>query len=146
MDVSVMTPRFLNIGGRFSDLERVEGEAPQRRWRTVRLLNYPAHSRYILPYVAQARADVSEVRVAPAQLPIFSSLSCRPLVKESDIRDEIVLNMTQTIRWNDSVQTLIRDHGVTRFINLGPCQSLPKMMRDLSQEVPMLDATELLGV
>ncbi|WP_291516481.1 acyltransferase domain-containing protein [Bdellovibrio sp. ArHS] len=143
VDVSQLTPRFLNIGGRFEDLKKVEERARQRGWGVMQILNYPAHSRYIVPYVNKVEADMLRVRMLPPQTPMFSSFSVKPLTDCEEIKSEFILSMTKTIHWHRAVTKLVQDHEVSRFINIGPCRSLSGLMKDIPVHVEMLESFNL---
>ncbi|MEK2688061.1 ACP S-malonyltransferase [Bdellovibrio sp. GT3] len=144
VDVSCLTPRFLNIGGRYADLKKVEERAREKGWNTMNILDYPAHSRYILPYVLAVQSDFAHVRTHTPQIPIFSSLSAQELVDPKIIKEEFLLSITRTIHWSEAVQRLVRDKGIRKFINVGPCRSLSGLMRDIPVEVETCEAFEVL--
>lgn len=144
VDVSRLTPRFLNVGGRFEDLQKLRALAKLRGWSVMGILDYPAHSRYILPYVQKVSADVLRVNTSKPLIPMFSSFSARPLEDPEEIKQEFLLSITKTIHWSDAVCSLVRDHGVEKFINIGPCRSLSGMMPDIPVQVECVDAWSLL--
>lgn len=109
------------------------------------IMNYPAHSRYILPYVEKVREEFTTIGTSEAKIPIFSSFSCKPLTDPEEMRNEFLLSIAQTIHWHQAVSALVREHGVTRFVNIGPCRSLSRMMGDLYDAAPVVEASELLG-
>ncbi|MBO9667264.1 MAG: ACP S-malonyltransferase [Bdellovibrio sp.] len=144
VDVSCLTPRFLNVGGRYDDLKKVEARAEEKGWNVMNILDYPAHSRYILPYVRAVESDFSHVKTFRPQVPIFSSLSAQVLEDPQVIKEEFLLSITRTIHWSQAVQRLVKEHGITEFINIGPCRSLSGLMRDIPVEVKTTEAYELL--
>ncbi|MFS4461054.1 acyltransferase domain-containing protein [Bdellovibrio sp. HCB2-146] len=144
VDVSCLTPRFLNIGGRYQDLEKVEERANAMRWNTMSILDYPAHSRYILPYVQAVETEFAEVQTHKPRIPIFSSLSAQPLEDPSLIREEFLLSITRTIHWAKAVQLLVSEKGVVNFINIGPCRSLSGIMKDIPVSVSPKEAFDLI--
>ncbi len=143
-DVSRLTPRFLNIGAKFEQLALIQEQAKLRGWATMSILEYPAHSRYILPFVEAVRADFESVKISDPQIPMFSSLSCRQLSDPDIIREEFLLSITKTIHWHKAIEKLVSHHGVGRFINIGPCTSLSRMMRDIEVDVEVVEASRLL--
>ncbi len=145
VDVSRLTPRFLNIGGRFEDLERVEALAQERGWNTMDILQYPAHSRYIRPYVDAVADRFATVPVQRPRISMFSSLSNQELKTPETIREEFLLSIAQTIHWGRAVETLWREQTVCQFINVGPCRSLMLMMKDLDPGIECVDALEVLA-
>ncbi len=144
VDVSCLTPRFLNVGGRHAELGLVEKRATERGWHVMPILEYPAHSRYILPFVQKIEGEFSRVQVNTPQVKIFSSFSCRPLVDPEEIKKEFLLSITKTIHWHKAVTTLVRDHDVSEFVNIGPCRSLSRMMGDIPGAAPVIEADALI--
>lgn len=145
VDVSCLTPRFLNIGGRYADLLKVEERAKEKRWNVIDILNYPVHSRYILPYVQAVENDFAAVHTCKPRVPIFSSVSARPLEAPEVIKAEFLLCITQAVQWSKAIQCLVEEKGITKFINIGPCRSLTGLMKDIPVTVQTYEASELLS-
>lgn len=144
VDVSRLNPRMLNIGGRFAELALIEERAASKGWNTLTLLDYPAHSRYILPYVEKVEVAALDIRTQPPSIPIFSSISLRSLSDPDEIKREFLLSISQTLQWDQAVTRLVQDHGITRFVNIGPCRSLSGVMKDLAVEAEMVEAYDLM--
>ncbi|MFA6236899.1 MAG: acyltransferase domain-containing protein [Bacteriovorax sp.] len=144
VDVSILTARFLNVGALFSALEKVREQARVRGWRVMPILDYPAHSRYIKPYVDAATKDFLKVETVAPKTPLFSTLSCRPLSTSDEIKKEFLKTITDTIHFEKAITALHQEHGVTRFINIGPCKSLYTLLRDIPLNLKIEDAQDLL--
>jgi [acyl-carrier-protein] S-malonyltransferase len=145
VDVSCLTPRFLNIGGRFEDLVKVEQRAVERSWNVMTILEYPAHSRYIRPYVDAVASDFTKVVTQSPRIPMFSSLSAQPISDPTVIREEFLLSITRPIHWCQAAEKIHHEYNVTEFINIGPCRSLTGMMKDIPITIQMREAWEMLG-
>ena len=145
VDVSRLTSRFLNIGGRHAELALVESRAVERQWHVMPILEYPAHSRYILPFVERVAQSFGSVEVRLPSTPIFSSLSAKPLTDPVDIRNEFLLSITQPIHWERAVLKLAQEHGIREFINIGPCRSLSKMMKEIDASIVVIEAEDVIG-
>jgi [acyl-carrier-protein] S-malonyltransferase len=143
-DASHLTPRFLNIGGRFKELQLIRERAKEKRWAVMPILDYPAHSRYIAPYVEKVEDEYRTVSMTAPQKRIFSSLSCKELKQPEEIREEILLCITKTIHWHRAIETLVSEKNVTEFINIGPCRSLSGMMKDIPVDAKLTEASELI--
>lgn len=140
LDISVMTPNFLNIGGRYQDLEMLQTIAKEKRFRTVKILDYPAHSRYISNYVQAAALEVKDIQLQAPSNRIFSCISCDEIIDTDIMKNELMLNMTQPLRWGEAIQKLESYENEMRFINIGPCKSLTKMIPDLHLKSPVYEA------
>ncbi|MEK2644033.1 ACP S-malonyltransferase [Bdellovibrio sp. BCCA] len=144
VDVSCLTPRFLNIGGRYKDLLKVEERAKEKDWNVIDILNYPVHSRYILPYVQAVASEFATVHTDTPRVPVFSSVSAQALEDPDVIKAEFLLCITQAVQWSKAIQCLVKEKGVTRFINIGPCKSLTGLMKDIPVTVETYEASDLL--
>ena len=144
VDVSQLSSRFLNIGGRFKEIALIEERAIEAGWKTMTILEYPAHSRYILPFVEKVKKEILDVSVHAPTIPVFSSFSAKQLTDPEEIKREFILSITKTIHWDLAVTRLVREQGVTRFVNIGPCSSLSSLMRDIPVEVEMIEAHQLI--
>lgn len=145
IDVSVLTARFLNVGALFSGLDDVRLRAKEKGWRVMPILEYPAHSRYIKPYVDASEAEFMSVQTHLPKTPIFSTISLQPLTSPEIIKREFLETITKTIHFESAITKLSRDHGVTRFVNIGPCKSLYTLLRDIPLEFKIEDAEDLLN-
>lgn len=143
VDVSILTSRFLNVGALFSSLESVRDRARLKGWRIMPIIDYPAHSRYIKPYVDASRHDFMNVETMIPKIPIFSTLSCRELASPEEIKEEFLETITKTIHFEKAITALYKDHCVTRFINIGPCKSLYTLLRDIPLDFHVTDAEDL---
>lgn len=140
LDVSVMTPKFLNIAGRYEEINQLLTEAPARGFRTVKILDYPAHSRYILPYVIAATNQVQDLKFQSPRFRVFSCISCEEITNNLEtIKKELLMNTLETLRWGEAISKLEQVEEM-RFINIGPCKSLTKMIPDLNLKSPIFDA------
>lgn len=131
LDISVMTPKFLNIGGKNESLLLLQKLSQDKGWRFVKILDYPAHSKHIKPFVEAAYLEVKDVEVKSPKYRTFSSISCRELNDPEDLKSEVIMNMTHPLRWGEAVQLVAAQNDNVEFINIGQCQSLYKMYGDL---------------
>lgn len=144
VDVSILTSRFLNVGALFSGLEEVRARAKVSGWRIMPILDYPAHSRYIKPYVDASEKEFLEVQTHKPIVPIFSTISCKSLTDPLEIKREFLETITRTIHFEEAITSLHKNHSVTRFINIGPCKSLYTLLRDIPLDFQIEDAEDLL--
>lgn len=139
LDVSVMTRSFINIGGRYSDLENFKNFAANKKWRVIKILDYPAHSRYIASFVTSAMSEIQNTPITQPNTKLFSSISCKELSCPQELKKELVLNMTTPLRWGEALVKLEEQEGSLQFINIGPCRSISKMIRDLPLKSQFLE-------
>ncbi len=97
---------------------------------------------------------LDEVEFKKPAVPVLSNVTGRPHGEPGEIRSRMLEQVTSTVHWHDSIDWL-RQHGVERFIELGPGRVLSGLIRRIDrkaqvtnvQDVQTLDATcEALGV
>ena len=102
--------------------------------RAVKLaVSIPAHS----PLMASAAEALSQaVSVTPLRLPnvpIVGNVSAAPLESVEAIRYELGQQLTQAVRWTESVQQM-RAAGITHFYELGPKDVLNGLIKRIDRE------------
>jgi [acyl-carrier-protein] S-malonyltransferase len=98
-----------------------------------------AHSPLMTGVVEDYRAAVDATPFRMPEVPVVANISARPLLGVSEIRDELVGQLTWPVRWTASVQWMI-EQGVTHIIEVGPRDVLSKLVGriDSSLEVKSL--------
>lgn len=103
--------------------------------KVVRLpITIAAHS----PLMATAAADFGAVVAttpleAPA-VPVIGNTSARPLTTPTEIRDELVAQLTGNVRWTESMRYLLAQ-GADTFIEVGPGNVLTGLMKRINRKV-----------
>ena len=116
--------------------------------RALRLaVSVAAHS----PLMATAQAGFDEAvqatDFAKPRIPVIGNVHAQPLKKPADIRAELNQQLTQSVRWTESMQSLI-EAGAQTFIEIGAGNVLTGLMRRIDRKktrvnidsVPALDA------
>lgn len=137
IDVCMLSPRLLNVSGKFEDLPALERLAAERRWRFLPLLGYPVHSRHLEPFLSRFSRELEPIRFrSPGpRTRVYSTLLRREILRGEEFRPELERNLILTHHWHESVQRLVRENGVRRFINIGPCRTLSKLLCESGVEV-----------
>jgi [acyl-carrier-protein] S-malonyltransferase len=81
------------------------------------------------PAVAHAAPDLRRaldaVDIGEPSMPVFSGVTAAPF---DDVRTRLVEGLTSPVRWREIVLAL-RDHGATRFVEVGPGRVLTGLVR-----------------
>lgn len=102
--------------------------------KVVRLpITIAAHS----PLMATAAADfATAVRATPLvapTVPVIGNTSAQPLSTPAAIRDELVAQLTGSVRWTESMRYLLAQ-GVDTFIEVGPGNVLTGLMKRIDRK------------
>ena len=117
------------IGGHARVVDAVEVVLEGRRVRSKRLaVPSPFHT----PLLAAAADRLAEtIRGLPIVAPrktVYSSSTAAPMLSADDVRESLIRQMTQTVRWVDVVERLW-ESGVRTFVEVGPSGVLTGLTR-----------------
>ena len=64
-------------------------------------------------------AAVQATPIHDPEIPVIGNVTAKPLTDAAAIQDELKRQLTSSVLWTDSVQTML-DNGVNTFVELGP--------------------------
>jgi [acyl-carrier-protein] S-malonyltransferase len=113
--------------------------------RVVRLpVNGAFHSSLMRPVADELAADIARMTVVKPHVPLISNVSAEPIVHPDDIRRELVEQITASVQWTRSVQTMV-ELGVTHFYEVGPGNVLSGLVGRIDKSVLIMVAEKLLA-
>lgn len=68
----------------------------------------------------------------PPTVPIIANTTGEPLTKAEDVKQELIAQICGCVQWKQSIDYMIAS-GVTRFIEIGPGNSLTTMVKRISK-------------
>jgi acyl transferase domain-containing protein len=104
---------------------RLGSEGFERQWLPV---PRPFHTPLMAPVQEPLRRALEGERVLPPRIPFLSGVTNRYVADPSDIRANLVEQLTAPVRYVDMIRRLA-DDGVTVFIEVGPRQVLTHLHR-----------------
>lgn len=117
---------------RASDLAKAAGAR-----RVVPLAVSGAFHSPVMEYAANAfAADVNSAPIQDASVPIISNVTAQPVQDASAIRRELIEQLTSPVNWLQSVSYML-DHGVSRYIELGPGAVLAGLVKRIAGSRPV---------
>ena len=122
------------VSGEIEAVDRlIELAAEAGARRAVKLaVSIAAHS----PLMAAAQAGflqaVRETTFSPPQVPVIGNVAARPLSSPDDIRQELDQQLTQSVRWTDSMRAII-GAGAQTFIEIGAGSVLTGLLRRIDR-------------
>jgi [acyl-carrier-protein] S-malonyltransferase len=72
--------------------------------------------------------------------PIYQNVTAMPVVNETEIKSNLISQLTAPVKWTQSVQQMIQD-GVDEFIEVGPGNVLQGLVKKIDREVQTNAAT-----
>ncbi len=97
--------------------------------RAVKLaVSIAAHSPLMESAAATFRAVLAETSFQSPKLAVYGNVSAEPLDSADAVRAELDAQLTQSVRWTESVRRMIAD-GALQFLELGPKDVLTGLLK-----------------
>ena len=117
------------IGGQARAVDAVEVVLEGRRIRSKRLaVPSPFHTPLLDAAAAKLGEAIGRMSIVPPKRRVYSSTTAAPMVTVDDVRQSLVRQMTQTVRWVEVVEKLWAE-GVRTFVEVGPSGVLTGLSR-----------------
>ena len=101
--------------------------------RAVKLaVSIAAHSPLMSTALDGFLQAVAESTFSPPEIPVISNVGAQPLTSPEAIRRELSQQLTQSVRWTDSMRAII-DAGAESFIEIGAGNVLTGLLRRIDR-------------
>jgi [acyl-carrier-protein] S-malonyltransferase len=131
---NINCPGQLVISGAADKLARAVELAEERgAFRVVPLqVSGAFHTALMQPAVDDMAEIIASLDFNPPQVPIIANTSAQPLTTAADVREELLRQLTNRVRWQASVEYML-SNGVDTFIEIGPGRVLSGLIRRISK-------------
>ena len=102
------------------------------------------HSSLMAPAAEGMRPLIEAVDIRPARVPLVANVDARLLQEPADLRQELVAQITGSVRWVDVVATLV-GAGVTAFYEVGPGKVLARLIARSAPGATVIGVERLLA-
>lgn len=139
-------PAQTTVSGRTAAVERAIALAKARCAKRAILLPVSAafHSTLMAPVADAIRPLIDDTAVHAGRVPLVADVDARFLRDPSDLRDELVNQICESVRWIDVVGALVGS-GVTRIYEIGPGQVLAGLIARCAPEVTVITAERIVA-
>lgn len=93
------------------------------------------HTEFMEPAVERLRAALSETTIASPKIPVISNVDAEFHSDPDEIRELLVRQVVNPVRWEDSMRRLL-DDGVEQFYEIGPGKVLTGLMKRIHRKTP----------
>ena len=136
------------VSGPAEAVERVRGAAAERGLRTARVrVSHAFHSPAVAPAAAKLDTYLASRRFQPAARRVISTLTGDVLPAESDLRELLVRQVCEPVRFSQALRRLAPD--VNLLIEVGPGRVLSGLAAKITPEIPVIplktDGSSLAG-
>jgi [acyl-carrier-protein] S-malonyltransferase len=136
------SPGQVVISGEKPGVERAMELANEERGRSRLLaVSIAAHSALMASIVDEFAAHVAATPLASPAIPVIGNLSALPLTGPDRIRDELVGQLTGSVRWTESVRMMMEE-GVDHFVEIGPGAVLIGLIKRIAPAVETANVAE----
>ena len=102
------------------------------------------HSPLMEPAREELAAAIEKTIFNEPICPIYQNVTAKAVHNASDIKKNLIAQLTAPVRWTQSIQQMIND-GATEFTEVGPGKVLQGLMRKIDRSVTSNGATFNLG-
>lgn len=98
------------------------------------------HSPLMEPAREQLAAAIENTTFSKPNCPIYQNVTAKAVTNESEIKVNLISQLTAPVRWTQSVQQMIAD-GATLFTEVGPGKVLQGLVKKIDREAQVASAT-----
>lgn len=141
VDVAVVNaPGHTVIAGETGPLQRAVAIARERGARALRLpISVPSHTPIMQDAAREMSRFISTLGFRDPETPVVSNISARLLTTAEDVRHELADQISSAVEWARCVVTM-SDSGVDSFVEVGPGQTLSRIVRRIRGDARTLSA------
>lgn len=111
--------------------------------RAVKLaVSVAAHSPLMASASAEFRTLLDQTPMQTPTVPIYGNVQALRLVDLAMIRHELDLQLTETVRWTESVEAMIQ-HGATTFVEIGAGDVLTGLIKRIDRTVERINVDKI---
>ena len=134
-------PGQLVISGEISAVEKACKVLSEKGARRALLLPVGGafHSPMMEPARAELAAAIEATTFSNPTCPVYQNVSASAVTSPSEIKKNLMIQLTAPVRWTQSIQAMIADGG-TEFIEVGPGKVLQGLMRKIDRSVAVSGA------
>ncbi|NLJ40975.1 MAG: ACP S-malonyltransferase [Clostridiales bacterium] len=94
----------------------------------------PFHSPLLKQAGVQLGSELAKIKIKEPVIPVVNNVFAKPEKDPEKIKDNLILQVTSPVRWEDSIRYII-DQEIGTFIELGPGRALNGFIKKISREV-----------
>ena len=103
--------------------------------RSVKLnVSAPFHSTLMQPAQERLAADLAQIDFADLRVPLITNVDAIAIRLGDEARAALVRQVSAPVRWRESVERLINEHGVDTFVEVGPGKVLSGLVRQIAPD------------
>lgn len=114
--------------------------------RAIKLkVSAPFHCALMRPAQDRLAVDLLAITFEDLEIPVVTNVDAKAVTAGNEARDALVRQVSQTVRWLESVEFLI-GHGVQSFIEIGPGKVLSGLVRQIDRSVSCVNVEDAVSL
>jgi [acyl-carrier-protein] S-malonyltransferase len=101
----------------------------------------PFHCAMMKPAQDRLASDLEVIKFGDSEMPVVTNVDARAVRSADLLRDSLVRQVSQPVRWLESVEFLI-SQGVKTFIEIGPGKVLSGLVRQIDRSVQCVNVED----
>lgn len=89
------------------------------------------HSPLMAPAQEELQAAIENTNFSNAVCPVYQNVDAKPYTAASDIKQNLIKQLTAPVRWTQTVQNMVAD-GATQFTEVGPGTVLTGLVKKIA--------------
>ena len=140
---NINSPEQIVISGHAAAVERGAKLADERGPKRAKVLpvSAPFHCSLMQPAQDRLAVDLGALKFERPRVPVVCNVYARAVEDADSSREALVRQVTGSVKWNESMQTLIA-RGVQTFIEVGPGKVLCGLMRQIDRSKKCLNVED----
>ena len=133
---NINSPAQIVIAGNAAAIDRAIPILKERGAKRAIKLNVsaPFHCALMKPAQDRLAADLEQADFHDLTAPVVTNVDAKAVVTGKEARESLVRQVSQPVRWLESVEFLI-NQGVQTFVEIGPGKVLSGLVRQINREV-----------
>lgn len=140
---NINSPGQVVIAGAASAIDRAIVILKERGARRAMKLNVsaPFHCAMMKPAQDRLATDLSTIQFSDSEMAVVTNVDASAVRSADQLRDSLVRQVSQPVRWLESVEFLI-SQGVKTFIEIGPGKVLSGLVRQIDRSVQCVNVED----
>jgi len=133
---NINSPGQIVIAGNTAAIDRAITILKERGAKRAIKLNVsaPFHCALMKPAQQRLAADLEKISFGELRVPLITNVDAKPVREGKSARESLVRQVSQPVRWQESVEFLI-SQGVQTFVEIGPGKVLSGLVRQIDRSV-----------
>lgn len=140
---NINSPGQVVIAGAAGAIDRAIVILKERGAKRAMKLNVsaPFHCAMMRPAQDRLATDLDTIKFSDSEMPVVTNVDARAVTGADLLRDSLVRQVSQPVRWLESVEFLI-SQGVKTLIEIGPGKVLSGLVRQIDRSVQCVNVED----